>query len=259
MLGVLAADEINVIAVGRKGEAAIARGGRRDDLRVAASGNVAEPEGLQASFVQYVEQIFSIRGNSGQSDVTVVGKIFDRHSFDGQILLAGQEGVDTEGGGDEQEENSSKHEARAELVLAGGGDQDGTARWRTWGLRRCSGWPRSKLRSDDAWRRRRNGSYFAGIALTLQAFQVSAEFRGDLVANVAILFKGLVEDALELGRDVGIEGDGSHGSVVQDVVEDDGAGSARKRLLACSHLVEHAAEGEEVASSIKFLAARLLG
>jgi hypothetical protein len=109
------------------------------------------------------------------------------------------------------------------------------------------------------WRRRRNGSNLAGIDLTLQALEVGAQFRGDLVADVAILFEGFVEDALEVGRDVRIEGDGSHGSVVQNVVEDDGAGSARKRLLACSHLVEHAAEGEEVASSIKFLSTRLLG
>src|SRR3977135_2291572 len=49
--------------------------------------------------------------------------------------------------------------------------------------------------------------------------------RGDLVTDVAIFFEGLVEDALEFGRDARIQSDGSHGSVVQDVVEDDGAGS----------------------------------
>src|SRR5712664_2139933 len=34
LLGVLAADEVDVIAIGRKGEAAVARGSGGDDLRV---------------------------------------------------------------------------------------------------------------------------------------------------------------------------------------------------------------------------------
>src|SRR6202171_6623958 len=100
----------------------------------------------------------------------------------------GQEGVDAEGGGDEQEENSAKNEARAEFVLAGGGDQDGTARGRTRGLRRCSGWWRRRPRGGGASRRRRNGTDLAGIGLALQAFEVGAQFRGDLVADVAIFF-----------------------------------------------------------------------
>ncbi len=93
----------------------------------------------------------------------------------------------------------------------------------------------------------------------LQPFEVCAEFRRDLVADVAIFFESLVEDALKLGGDVGIQCDRSDGSVVQDVVEDDGAGSARKGLLAGKHLIEHGAEREEVASSVKFLATRLFG
>src|SRR5260370_31358886 len=51
LLGILAADEVDVIAIGRKGEAAVARGSGRDDLRVASSWNMAEPEGLEALFV----------------------------------------------------------------------------------------------------------------------------------------------------------------------------------------------------------------
>ncbi len=89
MLGVLATDEVDVIAIGRESEAAVAGGCGRDNLRVAAGGNMTEPEGLQAIFVEDVEQVFSVGGNSGQGDVTAVGEIFDRHSFDGQILFVG--------------------------------------------------------------------------------------------------------------------------------------------------------------------------
>src|SRR5260370_9442653 len=115
------------------------------------------------------------------------------------------------------------------------------------------------LRGGGAWGRRRNGGDLAGIDLTVEAFEVGAEFRRDLVADGAIFFESLVEDALKLGGDVGIQGDRSDGSVVQNVIEDDGAGSARKGLLAGKHLIEHGAEREEVASSVKLVATRLFG
>jgi len=49
--------------------------------------------------------------------VSVVGEILDRHLFDGQNFFARQKGIDTERGGDEQQENGSKHEAGAEFVF----------------------------------------------------------------------------------------------------------------------------------------------
>src|SRR6266852_6176561 len=104
LLRVVAAHEVDVIAVGRKSEAAVARSGGRDDLRVASGGNVAEPEGLQAILVENMEQVFSVRRNPCYGDVTIVGEVFDRHCFDGQSFLMGQEGVNAEGGGYEDEE-----------------------------------------------------------------------------------------------------------------------------------------------------------
>src|SRR5260370_20264364 len=68
LLGVLAADEVNVGAIGRKSEAAVARRSGRDDLRVASRGNMPKPEGLQAILLQNVEQLFSIGGDSGKED-----------------------------------------------------------------------------------------------------------------------------------------------------------------------------------------------
>ncbi len=104
LLGVLAADEVNVIAVGRKGEAAVTRGGGCDHLGVASRGNMPKPEGLQAILLLDVEQVFPIGGDSGEENVTVIGEIFDRHAFDGKSFLVRQEGINTEGrGGDKQE------------------------------------------------------------------------------------------------------------------------------------------------------------
>ena len=58
---------------------------------------------------------------------------------------------------------------------------------------------------------------------------------------------------------MGIQRDRSHRSVVQDVVEDDGAGRAGERLLAGGQLIEDTAEREEVAARVEFLATRLFG
>src|SRR5260370_13893151 len=123
----VAGNEVELSAVGREGKTAITGGGGRDDLSVASGGNMPEPEGLHAILVQYVEQIFSIRGNSGQGDVTVVGEIFDGHFLTGQSFLVRQERIDTERGGDKEEESNSYRQARTEFVFASSGDEDGTA------------------------------------------------------------------------------------------------------------------------------------
>jgi len=91
LFGVVAAHEVNVIAIGRKGQAAVARGGGRDDLGVASRGNMPEPEGLQAIFLQHVEQVFSIGGDSGEEDMTIIVEVFDRHAFDWQSFFVRQE------------------------------------------------------------------------------------------------------------------------------------------------------------------------
>ena len=126
MLGVLASDEVDVIAIGRKGEAAVARGRGRYHLCVASRGNVTEPERLQAVFLKDMEQVFSVGRNSSEEDMAVVGEIFDRHGFDGQGFFAGQEGIDAKGRGNEQQECDYQRDSGAELVFGCGGDEDGT-------------------------------------------------------------------------------------------------------------------------------------
>src|SRR5205823_1098415 len=127
LLRIVAADAINVIAVGGKRKSSVPSCERRDDLRVASRRNVPEPEGLQAILIENMKQVFSIGGNSGEEDVTIVGEVFGGHLCDGQDFFAWEEGVDAERSGDEQQDNDSQQESRAEFVLARSGDKDGTA------------------------------------------------------------------------------------------------------------------------------------
>src|SRR5258708_6682077 len=91
----------------------------------------------------------------------------------------------------------------------------------------------------------------------MQALQIGAHLGCDLIAHVAIFLERLVENALELGWSGWIQGDRRSRSVVQDVVENDGAGRPGKRMLSGNHLVEHRAERKQIAARIQLFAARL--
>ena len=60
------------------------------------------------------------------------------------------------------------------------------------------------------------------------------------------------------GREIGVDAHGGSRLAVQDGVEDDGGGVAAEGNDAGGHLVQHSAEGEQVAAGIEFLALGLL-
>ena len=80
-----------------------------------------------------------------------------------------------------------------------------------------------------------------------------------LVAEVTVLFERLVDDALELWRQVGVEARGRSGRAVQNGVVDNGCSRARERLSARGHLVEHGAKAEQVRARVELLASCLFG
>ena len=80
-----------------------------------------------------------------------------------------------------------------------------------------------------------------------------------LVAEVTVFFERLVDDVLELRRQVGVEAQGRSGRAVQNGVVDHGRGRARERLPARGHFIEHRPEGEEVSTRVEFLSSCLLG
>src|SRR5277367_1183742 len=78
-----------------------------------------------------------------------------------------------------------------------------------------------------------------------------------LVTEGEVLFEGFVEDALEIGRNFGVQADRRYGSAIQDGVEDFGAAVAGKGGAAGGHFVKDDAEAEEVGARIEFAAAGL--
>src|SRR5947199_108076 len=48
-------------------------------------------------------------------------------------------------------------------------------------------------------------------------------------------------------------------SAIQDGIEDDRAGAALERKMACGHLIQHAADREQIGADIELLTTRLLG
>ncbi len=80
-----------------------------------------------------------------------------------------------------------------------------------------------------------------------------------LVAKVAVLLERLVDDALQFGRDIGIQTNGGSRGTFENGVKDYSRRVTSERHGACGHLVENSAEGEQVGSGIELFSFRLLG
>ena len=101
-------------------------------------------------------------------------------------------------------------------------------------------------------------SYSDGIRVALQPLQVGAQLGGALAAQLAVLLEGLAQNRLELSRQSRIQFDRWHRILIQDGFEHDRGSSARKRLLAGRHLIQHHSERKEIGAMVQRLAARLL-
>ena len=86
-------------------------------------------------------------------------------------------------------------------------------------------------------------SLAAGIRVPLQALQIRAQFRGELVSHVPILLQGLAHDPFKLRGQIRFEFQKWYWGFVQDGVKDDRRRISRKRRPASRHLIEHRAEG----------------
>src|SRR5215470_11405251 len=77
-------NEVEIASVGRKSETEIACRSGRDNLRVAASLDMAKAECLEAMLFPDDGEIFSVGRNRGEHGVTVVRKIFDGKMLEGK-------------------------------------------------------------------------------------------------------------------------------------------------------------------------------
>src|SRR5271170_8132266 len=92
----------------------------------------------------------------------------------------------------------------------------------------------------------------------MQPLEVGAQLGGRLATELAVFLQQLIEDVLELFRELGVEGDWRDGWVIEDLIEDYRGGGAAKWMVASGHLIEHNAQRKEVAARIERLAASLL-
>src|SRR5580698_4570208 len=91
----------------------------------------------------------------------------------------------------------------------------------------------------------------AGTGVSLEALQVGAHFGGVLVTKIAVVFESFVDDAFELGREIGIEARRRSGLTIEDGVEDVGGAFAAEGKLAGGHFVEDGAEREKIGAGVE--------
>ena len=109
-----------------------------------------------------------------------------------------------------------------------------------------------------AWRvawsvRAARWSIAARIRVPLQALEVGANVRRVLVAQVAIFFEALVDDAFQFRRHVGIQAHWRHRSAVENRIENDRRAVPAKWPRARRHFVEHDAEREQIGARVQRL------
>ena len=79
-----------------------------------------------------------------------------------------------------------------------------------------------------------------------------------LVTQIPVLLQSLVDDAFQIGWHFGIQPHRRSWRPIQDRFENDGGTLSAERQCARRHLIQHCAEGEQIAPRIQFLSARLL-
>src|ERR1700691_4768779 len=93
----------------------------------------------------------------------------------------------------------------------------------------------------------------------VKPLQISVHFPSGLIAAVSILFQAAPDDALDTGRNGGVELTHRRRWVMQNGVMNGSTCTAFESAPACDHLKQHKAEREEIAPRVQFFATYLLG
>src|SRR5271165_5377324 len=97
-----------------------------------------------------------------------------------------------------------------------------------------------------------------GSSVPLEAFQIATQLGRALKPDFAILFQGLIDDALQLHGQVRIKAHRRCWRRIENGFEYNSRSIAAKRELSSGHLVQHSTEREQVGASIEFLPSHLL-
>ncbi len=96
-----------------------------------------------------------------------------------------------------------------------------------------------------------------GVEVAFQPFEIGAQLRGRLTAQVGVLLERLVQDALQREGKARIELLGRPGRRVQDAVENERRRRGGKGRDPRRHLIEHDAQRKKIRARIELLAPRL--
>src|SRR5207302_1058808 len=107
-------------------------------------------------------------------------------------------------------------------------------------------------------RTRTVGDCASAVGVALQALQVGANVGGALLAQVAIFFERLVDDVLELFREVGVQADRRNRGAVENRLKNQRGSLSAKRQVSGGHFVEHDAERKQIGARIEFFSLGLL-
>jgi hypothetical protein len=98
----------------------------------------------------------------------------------------------------------------------------------------------------------------AGAGVALEPLQIATQLGCGLAAQLAVFLQAFVDDLFELGGNVGIQAYGGNWVTFEDRIEDDRGTLSAEGQCAGRHLIEHRAEGKQIAAGIKFLRPGLL-
>ena len=97
------------------------------------------------------------------------------------------------------------------------------------------------------------------ISRATQPLQVRPKLGGALIAHLAVLLDRLVDDPLELDRQLGVQTRRGDRDAIQYGIVNDAGRVPAERQPARGHFVENGAKAEQVGPRVKFFAAHLLG
>src|SRR5690349_19072123 len=94
--------------------------------------------------------------------------------------------------------------------------------------------------------------------MVLQRLEIGPDFRGMLVAQLAIFLQAFADNALDFSRQGGVQVNGTDRIAIQNKIEDTFPSFSFKWQFASRHFIENNTEGEQVRAWVQALTTDLL-
>src|SRR5271168_199355 len=236
------AREVDVVAIGRKTQASEEDGIGRENLDVAFRGHIADPQALLVALHAGIDNVAAIRRYGYVNCFSAVGEPGDAHVLQIEGTRARPEFVGAEGCQYEQAQNNRGDSAAGNIPLVHAINKSDA--------RRC-GRRRARSACGESGRGRTDRAYSSRAGVAFETLQIRAKIGGALIAKVAILLHGFVDQLFKLEGNVRIEAHGRHRGLVQDGVENRAGTVAFEGENAGGHLKEDDAEGKKIGAGVQ--------